>query len=317
MPPENGKDEILHFTVPEQFAEFRLDQCLARLHPDSSRSRLQELIRQGRVTLNDAVCDTPRTLVAVQDRIVLSLPPPPGTGRMCGEAIPLDILFEDEWMLVISKPPGMVVHPAAGNWSGTLVNALLGRDPEMAEKFDDVSDARPGIVHRLDKDTSGCLAVAKTPDAMFRLSRSFASRQVSKTYAAILAGHFIEKKGEIHTLIGRHPVDRKKMAVVKSGGREALTRYTVTREGLIGERKAAFAEIRIFTGRTHQIRVHMASIGHPVAGDAVYGGAGRLPAPRQMLHAWKLEIPHPHTGRLLSFEAPFPADFRAMLAELR
>ncbi len=317
MQPENRNDGmILNLTVPEQFAGMRLDQCLAKLHPESSRSRLQSLIRKGSVTLNGTVCDSPKYSVAADDHIVLVLPAEPEALPAKAEQIDLDIMYEDDFMFVINKPAGMVVHPAAGNWSGTLVNALLGRDPDMAEDFENADPARPGIVHRLDKDTSGCLVVAKTPDALFRLSEAFSTRQVSKTYAAILYGHFAAQTGELHNLIGRHPADRKKMAVVKSGGREAVTRFRITKTGTVNGIKASFAEIRIFTGRTHQIRVHMASLGHPVAGDAVYGGARKLPAPRQMLHAWKLSIPHPKTGEMISFEAPFPEDFAEMLKKL-
>ena len=315
-PEKPSENRIVDLQVPEQFAGMRLDQCLAQLYRDASRSRLQNLIRAGAVTRNGVVCDAPRTAVAAHDRIVLTLPPEKEVFHAEPERIGLDVLYEDDCLLVISKPAGMVVHPAAGNWSGTLVNALLGRDPEMAADFGEADPERPGIVHRLDKDTSGCLAVAKTPEALFKLSESFASRRVSKVYAAILAGHFREQSGELRNRIGRHPADRKKMAVVRSGGKEAVTRYRIAKTGSIDGTDASFAEIRIFTGRTHQIRVHMASLGHPVAGDTVYGGARRLPAPRQMLHAWKLTLPHPKTGKEMSFEAPFPADIAAMLDKL-
>ena len=317
MQPENlNENRVLNLTVPEQFAGMRLDQCLAQLHQESSRSRLQSLIKKGFVKLNEAICDSPKSSVTANDRIALVLPPEPEAFSAKAEQIDLDIMYEDEFMLVVNKPAGMVVHPGAGNWSGTLVNALLGHDPELAEDFGDADPARPGIVHRLDKDTSGCLVVAKTPDALFKLSEAFSTRQVSKTYAAILYGHFAMQTGELHNLIGRHPADRKKMAVVKNGGREAITRFHITKAGTVNGIKASFSEIRIFTGRTHQIRVHMASLGHPVAGDAVYGGAKKLPAPRQMLHAWKLSIPHPKTGETMSFEAPFPEDFAQMLQRM-
>ena len=315
-PEKPSENRIVDLQVPEQFAGMRLDQCLAQLYRDASRSRLQNLIRAGAVTRNGVVCDAPRTAVETHDRIVLTLPPEKEVFHAEPERIGLDVLYEDDVLLVISKPAGMVVHPAAGNWSGTLVNALLGRDPDMATDFGEADPERPGIVHRLDKDTSGCLAVAKTPEALFKLSESFALRRVSKVYAAILAGHFREQSGELRNRIGRHPADRKKMAVVRSGGKEAVTRYRIAKTGSIDGTDASFAEIRIFTGRTHQIRVHMASLGHPVAGDTVYGGARRLPAPRQMLHAWKLTLPHPETGKEMSFEAPFPADFAAMLKKL-
>ncbi len=317
QPEKRNENRVLKLTVPEQFAGMRLDQCLALLHQESSRSRLQALIKKGFATLNGTVCDSPKSSVAANDRIALILPPEPEAFSAKAEQNNLNVMYEDEFMLVVNKPAGMVVHPGAGNWSGTLVNALLGRTPGLAEDFEDADPARPGIVHRLDKDTSGCLAVAKTPDALFKLSEAFSTRQVSKTYAAILSGHFTMQTGELHNLIGRHPADRKKMAVVKSGGREAVTRFHITKEGEIDGIKASFAEIRIFTGRTHQIRVHMASLGHPVAGDTVYGGAKRLPAPRQMLHAWKLSIPHPKTGQTMSFEAPFPEDFDQMLQKMK
>ena len=176
---------------------------------------------------------------------------------------------------------------------------------------------RPGIVHRLDKDTSGCLVVAKTPQALAKLAESFADRKTSKTYLAVVYGHLKQKEGEIRTLIDRHPVDRKRRAVSKQSGKEAHTAYKVVREGRIGGVPASLLEVRIFTGRTHQIRVHMSHIGHPLAGDEMYGGAKRLPAPRQMLHAWKLSLPHPENGKLLELEAPLPNDFSAYLAKLR
>ena len=168
---------------------------------------------------------------------------------------------------------------------------------------------RPGIVHRLDKDTSGCLVVAKNPQSLAKISEAFAERKTSKTYLAVVCGHLNPKEGEIHTLIDRHPVDRKRRAVTTRGGKEAHTAYKVLREGFIHGVPASLLEVRIFTGRTHQIRVHMSHIGHPLAGDGMYGGAKRLPAPRQMLHAWKLTLPHPVTGKLLALEAPLPSDF--------
>ncbi len=317
--PENRSEQTpkFRFAVPDQLAGTRLDQCLTQLHRECSRSRLQSWIKDGFVCRNGAVCTSAKERVAARDILEIIPPPEPEPFTLSAEQIALDVMYEDDVLLVINKPPGMVVHPGAGNRSGTLVNALLGRDPELAEDFEDADPSRPGIVHRLDKDTSGCLVVAKTPDALFRLSESFASRKVSKTYAAILCGHLKNPQGELRNLIGRHPVDRKKMAVVKSGGREALTRYAVRKEGTIDGKEASFAEVGIFTGRTHQIRVHMAFLGYPVAGDPVYGGARKLPAPRQMLHAWKLVIPHPKTGKEMHFEAPFPPDFQAMLDSLK
>ena len=314
MSTPNPVCEIRSFTVPDQFDGMRLDLCLVRFCPERSRSRIQTLISEKHVKVNGQVCDRAKTAVAAGSVIELENVPdelPPSEAEP--ENIPLQVLYEDDSLLAVNKAPGMVVHPAAGNWSGTLVNALLGR--ESAE-FGEMDPLRPGIVHRLDKDTSGCLVVAKTPQALAGLAESFAERRTSKTYLAVVYGHLIPKEGEIRTLIGRHPVDRKRRAVVKKGGKEAHSAYKAVREGYINGVPASLVEVRIFTGRTHQIRVHMSHIGHPLAGDPMYGGAKRLPAPRQMLHAWKLTLPHPETGKDLSFEAPPPEDFTAYLDQL-
>lgn len=236
--------------------------------------------------------------------------------HVAAEHIPLDILYEDDALLVINKPAGMVVHPAAGNYTGTVVNALLGRDQEILEEFDEADSMRPGIVHRLDKDTSGCLVIAKNGNAMHKLSRSFADREVSKTYMAIVAPAPKVMAAEIRTQIGRNPGNRKKMAVVRSGGRDAVTIFNVVRRGKIGPNSAALLKVRILTGRTHQIRVHMSHYGSPIIGDALYGGNSRIAAPRQMLHAWKLSFPHPVTKEMLSFESPFPADFQEYMDQI-
>ena len=314
MSTPNPVNEILSFTVPEQYDGFRLDLCLVRFCPDRSRSRIQTLIGENHVKVNGAVCIRAKTAVAAGDTIELENIPdelPPQEAEP--EDIPLQVLYEDDSLLAVNKAPGMVVHPAAGNWTGTVVNALLGRE---SPEFGEMDPLRPGIVHRLDKDTSGCLVVAKTPQALAKLADSFAERKTSKTYLAVVYGHFQLRRGEIRTLIGRHPVDRKRRAVVKKDGKEAHSAYTVVREGFIEGVPASLVEVRIFTGRTHQIRVHMSHIGHPLAGDTMYGGAGKIPAPRQMLHAWKLTLPHPGTGKLLALEAPLPPDFTAYLARL-
>lgn len=308
MPPES--EFFRRRVLPEQTG-MRLDQCAAALADGISRTRIQRAIASGNMTLNGVVCTVPRTVVAEGDELVFEIPEEPAPEHVMPERIPLNILYEDEALMVIDKPAGMVVHPAAGNYTGTVVNALLGRSREIAEEFEETGDpSRPGIVHRLDKDTSGCLLVAKSARAMDRLCRMFAERKVTKTYAAIVAPCPKVAAAEIRTQIGRHPVNRKKMAVVQRGGKEALTRFTVLRKGRIGSVSAALLQVRILTGRTHQIRVHMSYYGSPVIGDAVYGGNGRIPAPRQMLHAWKVSFPHPFTGEMLSFEAPFPADFQ-------
>ena len=279
---------------------------------------MQKLIDAGKLTLNGKVCAAKRTMVAEGDEISFEPPSDSPMEHVEAEEIPLDVLYEDDALLVINKPAGMVVHPAAGNCTGTVVNALLGRDSDLVSEFGEEDDPmRPGIVHRLDKDTSGCLVIAKNGVAMHKLSRMFADREVSKTYAAIVAPCPKVIAAEIRTQIGRHPVNRKKMAVVRSGGKDAYTRFTTLKRGKIGNVTAALLQVRIMTGRTHQIRVHMSYFGSPVIGDGTYGGNGRIPAPRQMLHAWKITFPHPFTKEELSFEAPFPADFQEYVDKIQ
>ena len=307
--------ESKFYTVPEMLDGERLDVCLATLDKALSRSRIQRLIKDGHVKIAGEVCQISKTPVKPWTRIDIFVPPPEEPEYAEGEKIPLKVLFEDDWLIVINKSVGMVVHPAAGNWTGTVVNALLGREPELADDFDDVP-LRPGIVHRLDKDTSGCLVVAKTAECLTRLSTAFSDRKVSKTYMAIVAGWPRKPEAEIRTLIGRHPVDRKRMAVLRGRGREAITLYKSVREGEIDGVRASMLEVRILTGRTHQIRVHLSHIGNPIAGDEVYGGAKRIPAPRQMLHAWKLEFTHPFTGKLMKLRAPYPKDFKKLMDKL-
>ncbi|MBQ3811090.1 MAG: RluA family pseudouridine synthase, partial [Kiritimatiellae bacterium] len=247
----------------------------------------------------------------------LRVPPVEETG-LVAQDIPLSVVYEDDAMLVVDKPAGLVVHPAAGHPDGTLVNALLAHCPGVLSVG---GERRPGIVHRLDRDTTGLLAVAKTDAALAALQAAFKSGAVKKTYLAIASGVPEPPRGTLDGAVGRNPADRKKMAVVSRGGRAARTDYEVAED--FG--RAALLRLRLHTGRTHQIRVHLASIGCPVAGDPVYGSAARdraaLPVARrparQMLHAWRLELPHPATGEPLSFEAPPPADFLGLLAALR
>ena len=307
MPPES--ESFRRRVLPEQ-AGMRLDQCAAALADGISRTRIQRAIASGNMTLNGVVCTVPRTVVAEGDELVFEIPEEPAPEHVTPERIPLNILYEDEALMVIDKPAGMVVHPAAGNYTGTVVNALLGRSREIAEEFEETGDPfRPGIVHRLDKDTSGCLLVAKSARAMDRLCRMFAERKVMKTYAAIVAPCPKVAAAEIRTQIGRHPVNRKKMAVVQRGGKEALTRFTVMRKGRIGSVSAALLQVRILTGRTHQIRVHMNHIGHPLPGDYLYNPDYRL-IKRQALHSCRLTFCHPISGKPMDFTAPIPDDFK-------
>ncbi|MEA4862342.1 MAG: RluA family pseudouridine synthase [Victivallaceae bacterium] len=302
----------IELVIPPEAEGARLDICLARLIRDASRSYLQKLIRNEQVTCDGEVITATRFEVRPGMRVTVEI------AAADADAAPLpdgnfdyEILYEDSHMLVINKPAGLVVHPAAGNPDGTLVNAVLGRYPEMLDEFEGAG-GRPGIVHRLDKDTSGCLVVAKTPQAQFALSGSFADRRVSKTYLAITVGVPRERSGRIQTLIGRHPVNRQKMAVVDRNGKEAVTLYDVERTGIYEDVPVALLKVNILTGRTHQIRVHLAHSGTPILGDHLYGGSRILHVERQMLHAWKIKLPHPVTGQIMEFTAPPPDDFRAI-----
>ncbi len=305
--------KILSFKIEPGDAGTRLDRCLSRLIPDSSRTYLQKLITDGRVRGDGESLTVPRWPVRTGMTIEVVLPEAEET-TVLPEEFSFPILYEDAMMLVIDKPAGVVVHPAAGNPTGTVVNALLGRYPDLAERMP-TANGRPGIVHRLDKDTSGCLVIAKTPEAQFKLGNAFASRNTGKTYLAVLRGALRKESGEIVSLIGRHPVNRQKMAIVERNGKQAVTRYKRKKTGCAENSAVTLAEIDILTGRTHQIRVHMASLGNPVLGDETYGGCDRaFPAvERQMLHAWKLRLPHPGTGEMMTFCAPIPEDMQRMI----
>ena len=308
----------LELEIPADCAGVRLDRCLSRLIPGSSRAYLQKLIKDGLVTVSgESGPVPPRYPVRPGQHIEVLMPEPPGTIPQA-EEFDYPILFEDGAMLVIAKPAGVVVHPAAGNPDGTIVNALLGRYPDFAERFQNVN-GRPGIVHRLDKDTSGCLVVAKTPDALFKLGNAFSEHRTQKTYIALVSGAPRQAAGEIINQIGRHPVNRQKMAVVERNGKLAVTRYRTVKTGLLAGVKISLLEVDIRTGRTHQIRVHLASLGVPVLGDRVYGGSRALAveAPRQMLHARRITLPHPVTGEDMTFEAPIPEDMADLIARTK
>ena len=287
----------------------RLDTLLVSRHPDLSRARIEGLIKAGHVTVNGTSAAKAGQKVDESDNIVLVIPPPV-PAIPAPESISLSVLYEDDDVIVIDKPAGLVVHPAPGHNTGTLVNALLHHCPSLAGIG---GVARPGIVHRLDQDTSGVLIAAKSQRAMDVLTKEFASHaNMEKTYLAVVHGTPVPNEGRIETLIGRSPFDRKKMAIVERGGKNAITRWRL----LVHDAATGLSLVRcdIETGRTHQIRVHMASLGVPIAGDAVYGRA-RLdklldpPPARQLLHAWRLSLKHPVTRRAMSFEAPIPPDF--------
>ena len=291
--------KTLTFQIEAGDAGTRLDRCLSRLIPGESRSFLQRLIRDGLVKADGVALEVPRYPVRGGMSIAVELPEEESP-EPAAEPFEFPILYEDDVMLVIDKPAGVVVHPAAGNPTGTVVNALLGRYPQLAEQLA-CTTSRPGIVHRLDKDTS-----------------AFAGRETRKTYLAITRGVPMRRSGELSTLIGRHPVSRQKMAVVERNGKLAITRYRVEYTGMLDGVEIGVLAVRILTGRTHQIRVHLASLGVPVLGDAVYGGARTAVAgvDRQLLHAWKLCVPHPATGTPMEFTAPPPEDIRRILERI-
>ena len=305
-----------HRTIPDAMAGLRLDQALAQLFPDYSRSRLVSWLKSGAV-LVDGTSRRPRDKVdggehvelqAIADTAVVSEP----------EAIALDVVYEDESLLVINKPAGLVVHPGAGNAGGTLMNGLLHHAASLVEL------PRAGIIHRLDKDTTGLLLVAKSLSAHTALTRALANRDIERHYVAVCRG-VLTGGGTIDAPIGRHRADRTRMAVIERG-RDAVTHYTV-RERYRGH---TLVDVRLDTGRTHQIRVHFAHRRHPLLGDPVYGGRLAIPAGasealiaalrafrRQALHAVRLAVRHPETGEVLSIEAPLPADLAALLETLR
>lgn len=304
------------FTVEKTLPSERLDIYLRSRYPAVSRGAIQRLIEEGEILVNGnrvKPTHTPRAGESVQVHWPEARP-----AEALPEDIPLEILFEDESLLVLNKAPGLVVHPAAGNEEHTLVNALLHHCAGELSGIGGV--ARPGIVHRLDKDTSGCLVVAKNDDTHMALSAQFASRKVEKIYHAILCGELPRAKGEIKAAIARHTSHRKRMAV-DEGGREAHTSYRV----LESLRSATLTEARLHTGRTHQIRVHFQFLGYPLVGDLTYGNRQNQKledltgyrAQRQMLHAFHLGFTHPRTGKKVSFDAPVPKDFQEALSFLR
>ncbi|HKS31318.1 MAG TPA: RluA family pseudouridine synthase [Chthoniobacterales bacterium] len=295
------------YNVSSADARARLDRFLAKTAPEFSRSRIQTLIRQGYITVN-GVTPRPRDMVRAGDRIAL-VEPPKEAIDLAPEKIALSVLFEDGDLIVIDKPAGISVHPGAGCKSGTLVNALLSHCKDLSGIG---GKERPGIVHRLDKETSGCLVVAKTDFAHVDLARQFASRRADKIYLALVAGKLRRASGSIIAPITRHRVHRKKMAIAREGGRMARTDFKVVRTG----REASLLECRLHSGRTHQIRVHLQHLGYPILGDTVYGGRHAGQVLRQMLHAWKLGFEHPRGKRRMDFEAPLPDDFANAIREV-
>jgi len=309
------------FTVAPEEAGVRLDVLLAGRETGLSRARIQRLVSEGLAAVNGRPARAGRRVKA-GDAVAICIPALK-PAAVQAEAIPLKVLYEDPFLLVVDKPAGMVVHPAAGHPGGTLVNALLHHCRDLSGIG---GELRPGIVHRLDKDTSGLLIVAKSDAAHRGLAGQFKRREVKKTYQALVYGDPKAEGGRVEAPVGRHPTDRKRMSARSGRGKEAATVWRVRERFGV----AALLEVDIQTGRTHQIRVHLTEIGHPVVGDGVYGGAGRIrtvgdPAARaamralerQALHAWRLSFTHPETGEMLQFTSPLPEDMAGLCSFLR
>lgn len=305
---------VIHIVISVENAGQRLDQALAKLLPDWSRSRIQSWILNGRVKLDDQDCTT-KQKVWGGERISISPDVPVVEHQHMAEPISLDIIFEDETLMVINKPAGLVVHPGNGNWQGTLLNALLHHSPQLEHV------PRAGIVHRLDKDTSGLLVVAKTIEAQTSLVRQLQQRTVKRDYLALVLGK-VASSGSIDAPVGRHPAHRTKMTV-NMRGKPARTHYRIL-EHLVD---CSLLHCSLETGRTHQIRVHMHSIGHALVGDPVYGGKpGKMATevgillsafPRQALHAWKLALQHPGSMQVMEWCSEIPDDLAILLEQLR
>ncbi|HEX7128106.1 MAG TPA: RluA family pseudouridine synthase [Thermodesulfobacteriota bacterium] len=313
---------MVHELIVPEGGGGRLDHVLVRADLGLPRAQIGRLIDDGRVTVNGKPAAKPGQRVRAGDRLSVSVPPPaPMEAR--AEAIPLSVVYEDEDLLVVDKPAGLVVHPAAGHPGGTLVNAIL----HHAGALDDAGDPlRPGIVHRLDKDTSGLLVVTRTAEAREALAARFKAHDVERVYTALVHGVPAGGRGRIESAIGRHPTDRRRMSSRARRGRRAVTHYEVVRTF---PGPLALLAVRLETGRTHQIRVHLSERGHPIVGDRTYGGRRPPPAAlpeaarraiaglsRQFLHAGVLGFPHPRTGEAMRFTSPLPADLAGVLAAL-
>lgn len=289
----------------------RIDKFLTDFLPDLSRSHIQRLIKDGHVSVNEK-CVKVNYKVGKEEVVKVIIPEPETLPEIVPEEIPLDILYEDDDILVVNKPKGMVVHPAPGHYTGTLVNAVMYHCQDNLSGINGV--LRPGIVHRIDMDTTGSLLVCKNDQAHHILAEQLKEHSITRKYHAIVHGNLKEDSGTINAPIGRHPTDRKKMSVHSSNGRRAVTHYRVLER--FGN--YTYIECALETGRTHQIRVHMASIGHPILGDSVYGPA-KCPfhLQGQTLHAKILGINHPKTGEYMEFDAPLPDYFQKLLQKLR
>jgi 23S rRNA pseudouridine1911/1915/1917 synthase len=309
--------EIRKLTAGPEHERKRLDQFVAaNLAPEYSRSQVARMIKVGLVTLNGGVARA-STALHRGDHVEIKPPPAPPDVPVPASAPEVEVLFADSELIVVNKPSGMTVHPAPGHPHSTLVDALMARFPDLATMVEPDGVIRPGIVHRLDKDTSGVMVVARTPFARTALSRQFKERTVRKVYVALVRGRVARDRQEIAWPLGRHPTERKRMSVRSRNPREAISHVMVLHRLDDPAATATLVRVRPETGRTHQIRVHLASIGHPCLGDPVYGGSkgnDELGFARQALHAVALAIDHPRTGERLEFVAPLPGDMRQFLA---
>lgn len=309
LPLDTG-EEVRHVVVPAALHGQRLDRALAQLVPEFSRSYLQQLIEQGDAWVDGQVTTKVSTKIRLGHRLQITLRATPQSQAFVPEAMPIDVVYEDDHLRVIHKPAGLVVHPAPGHWRGTLLNGLLALDPKASEV------PRAGIVHRLDKDTSGLMVVARTRPAMDALVAQIAARQVHRQYLALAHTRWTGPQQRcVEAAIGRDPVNRLRMAVVDlshQAGKTASTTFDLLAQG----EQCCLVQCTLHTGRTHQIRVHMAHIGHPLLGDAVYGGTARAGMSRQALHAWRLAFVHPITGQAIDLQTAWPDDMAAALQAL-
>lgn len=302
-----GTDNILVFTASDEMAGMRADKLLSLCDEKISRSMAAKLIADGLVSVNGRTVR--KSCVIAAGDVIEAVIPEPETLDVKAENIPLEIVFEDDHLLVVNKPKGMVVHPAAGNYTGTLVNALMYHCGDRLSSINGV--IRPGIVHRIDKNTSGLLAVAKTDAAHTGLAAQIKEHSFTREYRAVVCGHFGDTEGTVDAPIGRHPTDRKKMTVTDKNSKRAVTHYTVLEEF----DRYTYIRLRLETGRTHQIRVHMAHIGHPVLGDDVYGKPfGGIEG--QCLHAGKIGFIHPITYEYMEFESELPQYFLGVIKKI-
>ena len=315
-------EDILNLSVPDELVGERLDRFLTQ-STDQTRSFITKLIENGAVSVNGKV-ESKNYKLSKRDEIEIRFPEPEADEAI-PENIPLDIIYEDNDIIVINKPSGMIVHPATGIYTGTLVNALLYHCKDSLSGIGGV--VRPGIVHRIDKDTSGLLVVAKNDEAHLCLSEQLKTHEVSRVYHAIAIGNIKDDSGTINKPIGRHPTDRKKMAIVTDPSRrsrDAITHFEVVERYQLPTGRFTYVQCKLETGRTHQIRVHLSSIGHPLVGDLVYGGGNtkfeaetKALISGQCLHAKELELTHPRTGEHMRFESPLPENFEKILEKLR